>query len=303
MTELFRPTICLGEAIVDLIGAGTPSRSRAAAPLVPHPGGALANVAVAIAREGRPVDLVGGVGDDHWGAWLAGNLGDEGVGTDRLSRVSGLDSPIAVIFFDETGEPHFQVYGEAIGPLMKAARPHLPESIPDAGAIVIGANTMVGEIERTVTREAVELALGAGVPVVLDPNHRPGRWADQDDARRLTLELVQAATVIKANRHEAEFLTGRSGSREAAEALLELGPSLAVITDGPGAVTVAGETEVTVYPDEVDVVSPLGAGDAFLGGLVAGLDEAGWNLGDAVVPVENACRAAALACRTIGAHS
>lgn len=303
MTELFRPTVCLGEAIVDLIGAGGSARKEAPATLVPHSGGALANVAVAIAREGRPVDLVGGVGDDHWGDWLADDLEEEGVGTTRLCRVPGLDSPIAVIAFDETGEPRFQVYGEAIGPLMEAARPHLAKSVPVAGALVIGANTMVGEVERAVTREAVELALGAGVPVVLDPNHRPGRWTDQAEARQLSLELVRAATVVKANRSEAGFLTGRPDVREAADALLELGPGLVVITDGSGAVTVAGETEATVDPDPVEVVSPLGAGDAFLGGLVAGLDEAGWSLGDAVAPVEKACRAAALACRTIGAHS
>lgn len=303
MTELFRPTICLGEAIVDLVGDGEAASGGFPDAFRPHPGGALANVAVAVARAGRAVELVGGVGDDGWGRWLSENLEEEGVGTGWLARVPDLDSPLALVFFDESGEPRFQVYGEGIGPLMEAARPQLGEALTGAGALVIGANTMVGEAEREVTREALGLARDAGIPVVLDPNHRPGRWSDEAEAIQLTLELVRTATVVKANRAEAELLTGQAESREAAGELLELGPKLVVITDGPAEVTVAGETEATVSPEPVELVSPLGAGDAFLGGLVAGLDASGWDLGSATDPVQAACEAAGRACRTVGAHS
>lgn len=303
MTEHLRPTICLGEAIVDLVGG------RGAAPgsfpegLIPHPGGALANVAVAVARAGRPVELVGGVGGDEWGRWLTEDLMAEGVGTGWLLPVTGLDSPIALVFLDGSGEPRFQVYGEGIGPLMEAARSYLGEAINRAGALVIGANTMVGETEREVTREAIELAREASIPIVLDPNHRPGRWPDQAEAIELSLELVRAASVVKANLAEAGLLTGVAGAQQAAGELLRLGPGLVVITNGPGEVTVAGESEATVRPDPVEVVSPLGAGDAFLGSLVAGLDEAGWDLTRAIAPVEAACEAARRACLTIGAHT
>ncbi len=303
MTELLRPTICLGEAIVDLIGGRGAAPGSIPEGLIPHPGGALANVAVAVARSGRPVELVGGVGGDEWGRWLTEDLMEEGVGTGWLLPVAGLDSPIAVVFLDGAGEPRFQVYGEWIGPLMEAVRPRLGEAISGAGSLVIGANTMVGEAEREVTREAIELAREAGIPVVLDPNHRPGRWPDQAEAIELSLELVRAASVVKANLAEAELLTGVTGARQAAGELLRLGPDLAVITDGPGEVTVAGQSEATVSPAPVEVVSPLGAGDAFLGSLVAGLDEAGWDLTRAVGPVEAACEAARRACLTVGAHT
>lgn len=272
-----RPILCLGEAIVDLIcerplaPGGFPDR------LIPHAGGALANVAVAISRSGVPAALAGGVGDDEWGRWLASGLEEEGVSTGWLERLEEADTPIGIVIFGPDREPRFQIYGEHIGPTMDAASARLPESVSRSRALVVGSNTMVGPIEREVTRRAVELAGAEGIPVLLDPNFRPNRWSDHDEARRHCAELTACSAVIKCNRAEAELITGESDPLEAARALARSGPRLAVVTDGGSGVVTAGAAEATHQPPPIEVVSPLGAGDAFMGVLAAGLARVEWD--------------------------
>lgn len=297
-----RPIACLGEAIADLICERNLQPGEAPGPFVPHPGGALANVAVHVARCGSPAALVGGVGDDGWGRWLDSVLEAEGVSTEWLARLEGVDTPIALVEFDPRNEPAFQVYGEHIGPTMAAASGFLDEAVAGSQAVVVGSNTMVGEPEREITRRAVELAREAGIPLLLDPNHRPNRWTRGETARNYCLELTRAATVIKLNRGEAELITGLADPEAAARALVELGPELVVITDGEGTILTAGAAEATFRPEPVPTVSPLGAGDAFMGGLASGLARRDWDLSSAAEVLPEAAAAAAGVCGSWGAQ-
>jgi sugar/nucleoside kinase (ribokinase family) len=85
-------------------------------------------------------------------------------------------------------------------------------------------------------------------------------------------------------------------------ALLELGPEVVVVTDGDGPVICRGASSAASQPEPVEVVSPLGAGDAFMGSLIAGLDRAGWDLGATGDLLGEACREAGQACRLWGAR-
>lgn len=302
MTDSIRPVACLGEAIVDLICERRLAPDEDPGPFVAHHGGAPANVAALLARSGVPSSLVGGLGDDRWGRWLRAGLEADGVGTVWLTEVPGLKTPLAVVTFDLEGEPWFDVHGEDIGPAMSASRNSLEEALESAGALLIGANTMVGETERAVTREAVSIAREKGCPVLIDPNHRPGRWQEESTAAGYTRELVALSDLVKANRAEAELLTGIGDPGEAAFALLELGPAVAIVTDGAGEVVVRGRDEGSFTPEPVEVVSPLGAGDAFMAGLVAGLARADWDFGATCDLLPVACAEAGRACRAWGAR-
>lgn len=297
-----RPILCLGEAIVDLICGKPASPGLAPDRLTPHPGGALANVAVAAARAGAPAALAGGVGDDLWGAWIVRRLERDRVSTRWLARLGGVDTPLGIAFLDPDGEPDFQIYGEHIGATMAAAGERLEEAIPASGALVIGSNTMVGPVERGVTVRALELARERGIPVLLDPNLRPNRWRDHDLARRYCEELAARSTVVKLNRHEAAMLTGEDDPRGAARALLGGATELVVLTDGDGPVLVAGAAEGSHRPPPATVVSPLGAGDAFMGAFAAELHRAGWDLSAADRALEPAAAAAARICGFPGAQ-
>lgn len=297
-----RPIACLGEAIVDLICERNLALSERAGSFIPWPGGALANVAVQIARQDVPVALVGGVGADRWGGWLRRDLEREGVETRWLAELRGADTPVALVEFGPDNEPAFQVYGEHIGPTMAATSGFLEEAVAGSQALVVGSNTMVGETERVVTRRAVELARGSGRPVLLDPNYRPGRWQAVEAARECCREMIAAADVVKMNRQEAELVTGLGDPRDAARALAGMGPELAVVTAGTEATVTAGAAAASHQPEIGETVSPLGAGDAFMGALAAGLARRSWDLARAGEVLPEASRAAASVCRIWGAR-
>ena len=302
MTARSGPIVCLGEAIVDLICEKWLEPGEEAGAFVPHHGGAPANVAAVAARNGASAFLVGGVGNDGWGRWLTEGLDREGVGTEWLVEVEGVRSPLAFATFDERGEPAFDVYGDDIGPLMEACLPFLGDAIEEASALAIGTNTMVASAERKVTRRAVELARARSTPVLFDPNHRPGRWVDQDTGVGFARELAGLSTLVKANRAEAELITGIADPEASADALLDLGPEVVVITDGEGPVICRGACVAEATPDPVETVSPLGAGDAFMGSLIAGLSRVGWDLTATGDLLGDACDEAGRACLVWGAR-
>jgi fructokinase len=294
--------VCLGEAIADLICERELDAPEEADSFVPHPGGALANVAVAAARAGGRAALLGGVGDDPWGRWLRRGLEAENVHCGWLATAPSVPTPLAIVTFDRGREPSFQVYGASIAETMRAGAEHLDEAMAAAGALVFGSNTLVGETERRVTVEARRRALELGVPVLFDPNLRPNRWREMEVAIGFCRELCEGAFVVRATREEAAQLTGVEEPAAAASALCELGARLAVVTMGAEGALIRGESSGERPAPEVEVVAPLGAGDAFMGELAAGLAGLGWDSGRAAEALPAATAAGARACEGWGAQ-
>jgi sugar/nucleoside kinase (ribokinase family) len=142
-----------------------------------------------------------------------------------------------------------------------------------------------------------------GVPVLFDPNLRPNRWTDLDRARELVLDAARGARLLKTNLDEARWLAAAEslGPEEAPAALLGLGVELAVVTAGPAGAFAAGIGEARATAPDVRVRSPLGAGDAFMGSLAAGLTLEGWSAAAVGGALEAAVTAGARACEHLGA--
>ena len=288
--------LCLGEAIVDLICERELSEPGEADSFVPHPGGALANVAVAARRGGAEAALVGGVGDDAWGSWLRERLWHERVDVRRLAMIEGLATPVAFVTFDWEREPTFAVYGEGIGEAMRSASGDLEEAIDEASALVFGSNTLVAEPEREVTLEARRRAREREIPILFDPNLRPNRWRDLGAAIELCRALCEGAAVVRVNEDEANQMTGERHPEAAAGELHRLGAGLGVVTQGPKGAVMRGAAEGQGASPEVEVIAPLGAGDAFMGALASGLAALDWELSEAARALPAALAAGARAC-------
>ena len=269
--------LCLGEAIVDLVCERELDSPAEADCFRPCFGGALANVAVSAARSGAEAELVGGVGDDPFGHWLADGLTAEGVGVEALSFVPGVGTPIAVITFDREREPDFHVYDEGIMATFCSAAPHVQQAIGRAEALAFGSNTLVGERERELTMRARGLALERGIPVLFDPNLREHRWDDLAVARERCLEAADGIFCLRLNEGEAAWLApDADGPAAAAEELAAGGPRIVVVTLGARGALARGAASAEAPGIDVEVVSPLGAGDAFMGALGAGFAKRGW---------------------------
>ena len=265
------PTLCLGEALVDLVCERPVAGLAEADAFVPHFGGSVANVAVAAARIGAPVALAGGAGEDAWGEWLRGRLAAEGVDLEWFALAPELSTPIAFVAVDGAGEPRYAIYGEGIEALIVAAGPRLDEAVEECDALMFSSNTLAGAEERELTLRARERALELDRPVLFDPNLRLHRW---DSARRAVESAnacVPGAMLVRCNREESRMMTGEEDPERAAQALVAAGARMAVVTLGAQGALLRGEVSADAPGAPADVVSTVGAGDALMGILVGRL--------------------------------
>jgi sugar/nucleoside kinase (ribokinase family) len=294
--------LCLGEALVDLICERPVDSLVEADAFVPHPGGALANVAVIAARHGAQVSLAGGAGEDAFGVWLRDRLADEGVGLEWFTLVADAPTPIAFVSVDARGEPEFLIHGAGIHAAVASAAERLPEAVEASSALVFASNTLVDDDERRATLAARERALELGRPVLFDPNLRLGRWPHPGRAASVVRECIPDAFVVKCNRAEAELISGEADPERAAAGLLAAGAQHVVITLGRDGALLRGAGLKAATPGvPAKVVNATGAGDAFFGVLVARLAASGWYPPALAAALPEAAREAAAATERWGA--
>ena len=294
-------TLCLGEALVDLV-ADAPTRSLGEVERFHRAfGGATANVAVHAARLGAEVALAGGAGDDPWGRWLRDRLAAEGVELDAFALREGMPTTVAFAALDAEGEADYVMYGASLGAPVAALGEDVEAAVDRSGALFFGSNSLAGADERTVTMRARERALGAGRPVVVDANLRPHRWRSAADAAATVNACVPGAFLLRANRAEAEALTGEPDPERAATALLKAGARLVVISLGPDGAMLRGEQRADAPGVPVSVRSTIGAGDALTGTLLGRLALSGFYPSAAAAALPEAVAAGARACERPGA--
>jgi fructokinase len=290
------PFLILGEALVDLICERPAEGIGDATAFSPHFGGAAANAAVSAARAGGRPALGGGAGQDPWGRWLLERLRAEGVEVRWFALDQGRQTPVAFATIAPGGEPTFAIYGEGISAALVAFADRIDEAVEASEAFVFASNTLVGE-EREVTLRARDRARELGRPICFDPNLRLERWPSAEAAVEAARGCLEGCLLVKANANEARLLTGEQDPAAAAEAIAALGVELVVITLGPDGALARGAVRHEVPGRAARVISTIGAGDAFFGTLLAGLQDTGWN------PAAPALRDALAAAAEAGARA
>ena len=230
------------------------------------PGGKGANQAVAAARLGADVAMVGHVGNDMFAQQLRENLDADGVNQTYVTGVEAA-SGVALIVVDSSGQNSIVVASGANGWLT-------PADVEAAADVIKSADVMLLQLEvplETVYR-AAQLAHDSGVRVILNPA----------PAQPLPAALLQLVDVLVPNESEAAVLAGlpvddEEGLKPAATILQALGVATVILTLGSRGALLAQDGKFTHFPPfaVVDVVDTTAAGDAFVGGLataVAGGD-------------------------------
>ena len=223
------------------------------------PGGKGANQAVAAARLGAQVRMVGRVGLDENGAELLRRLENEDIDVIGVQRV-GTPTGVALISVDAQGQNAIIVSPGANARLLPEDL--TPELFKDAGVVVLQLETPLETVQR-----AAELGRAAGARVLL--NAAP--------AQTLPPELLRLLDVLVVNEFEAAQIaasTEPKTSEEAlalARALSRLVPLVVVTLGEHGLVWAGASSEGTMPPFEVEPVDTTAAGDAFVGGLAAAL--------------------------------
>jgi fructokinase len=294
-------TLCLGEALVDMICERRVRGLDEADSFVPHFGGATANVAVMAARSGGGVALAGGAGDDAWGAWLRDRLSESGVELEWFTLMRGQHTPVAFVTIDGAGDASYQVYGDAISLALDAVAERLPTAVKACDGLFFSSNTLVAERERSLTMDARERALKLRRPVIFDPNVRLNRWPSPEEAAVAARACIPGAKLVRCNREEAELLTGEGDADAAARALVEAGAELVVVTLGAQGAILRGALDADAAGVPARVVSTVGAGDAATGVLLARLSQAGYYAPAVAAALPEAMAEGARACERWGA--
>jgi ribokinase len=273
--------------------------------LLRAPGGKASNQAVAAARLGASVTMIGRVGRDPAGRALSRSLRDAGVST-RWVRGGERPTGTALIFVDERGENAIAVSPGANAEVAPADIPW--RAIASADVVVASLEAQLGSIEA-----AFRLARGAGVRTVL--NAAPSQAVPR--------ALLEVCDVVICNETElASLLAGGAPLRpeavspdpvtrdpaafdlaahepDGARRLRAFSEQVIVVTLGAGgALAVAGERVVRQPAFDVRVVDTVGAGDAFVAGFVVGR----WFSSGIAAALRHACAAGSLATTRPGAQ-
>jgi sugar/nucleoside kinase (ribokinase family) len=294
-------TLCLGEALIDLICERPIDELPDADAFVPHFGGVVANVAVLAARHGAATALAGGAGDDAWGRWLRARLQRERVDTSLFELVEGTPTALALVAIDSRGEPRYEICGESNATVVHALAGRVEEAVRESAAIFISSNTLVGTQEREVTMHAREAALELGRQLIFDPNLRLHRWPSDAEAAAAANACLPGALLVRTNEAEAALITGERDPERAARALVYAGARVPVVTRGAAGAIARGEVEADVGGAPAHVKSTVGAGDAMTGVLIARLAAAGFDPAAVEAALPEAVEESARACERWGA--
>jgi 5-dehydro-2-deoxygluconokinase len=241
-------------------------------------GGSATNVAVAAARYQRRAAVITRTGDDPFGRFIHRALRGYGVDDQYVTAVPELPTPVTFceIFPPDDFPLYFYRWPKA--PDLEIHREELDfDAIRAAGVFWVTVTGLSAEPSRSATLAALE-ARGRRGHTVLDLDYRPMFWPSAEQARPWVQEALRQVSVAVGNLDECEVAVGTREPLAAAQALHDLGVSLAVVKQGPKGVLAHDRSlAVEVPPVPVDVVNGLGAGDAFGGALCHGL-LASWDL-------------------------
>ncbi|PXX99927.1 carbohydrate kinase family protein [Halomonas sp. LBP4] len=296
------PVIAFGEALVDMLSSRLGDAAEGPETFTPYAGGAPANVAVACARLGVPSRFLGMLGEDHFGDFLASELATHGVDTSGVVRTREARTALAFVSRDAQGERTFDFYRPPAADLLYRLE-HLPAGVFAEPAIVHFCTNSLTEPEIAETTLAMaEMARRAGCLVSVDANLRHNLWDGGMADIGLVTRLLDAADLLKLSSEELDYLRADHTRDGWLAERLAAGVKFAVITDGPGEVTLKGiGLEDRVSPPRVQAVDTTAGGDAFIGGLLAELAEHGID-GDWYQDMAFLHRAVEIACRC-GAHA
>lgn len=245
-------------------------------------GGAPANFAVALARQGIPTALVTQVGNDAFGRFVQSALSSEAIACDAVVTHGSARTGVTFVSLHGGGRS-FLFYRHPSADMLIA-----PGQVDEKAAFVrrgrlfhVGSSTLSREPSRSATLRAIELATGKGAErsqrlLSCDVNLRPHLWSEIKEAPPLLRKLLADCDIVKLVPEELPLLFGTEHVEEAAQKARKAGATIVAVTLGESGCYVDSPSGQAYFAAEpivppLRLVDPTGAGDAFSAGLVASL--------------------------------
>ncbi|KAK7270530.1 hypothetical protein RIF29_23742 [Crotalaria pallida] len=264
--------VCFGELLIDFVPTvGGVSLTEAPA-FKKAPGGAPANVAVAISRLGGSSAFIGKVGADEFGYMLADILKQNNVGTSGMRFDANARTALAFVTLRADGEREFLFFRNPSADMLLHESELDIKLIKQAKIFHYGSISLIDEPCKSAHLAALRIAKDSGCILSYDPNLRLALWPSAEAAREGIMSIWDEADVIKISEDEITFLTGGDDPYDDNVVLTKLfhpNLKLLIVTEGSeGCRYYTKEFKGRVAGVKVKPVDTTGAGDAFVGGFV-----------------------------------
>jgi ribokinase len=261
--------VIVGSLNMDLV-TRAPRLPRGGETLAGHsfvtvPGGKGANQAVAAARLGAQVAMIGCVGDDAYGAQLRTALLNEGIGCDAVTPIAGQSSGVALIVVDDNSQNAIVIVAGGNGHVTSTVVDRFDDLLSQADVIICQL-----EIPMDTVGHVLKRGHELGKTVILNP---------APASAPLPADWYPLIDYLIPNESEATVLTGLpvdsvASAQAAADALLASGASKVIVTLGAqGSLFVSSARSQHFPAPKVQAIDTTAAGDTFVGGFAAALAE------------------------------
>jgi fructokinase len=267
------PVLVVGESILDVVVDGDGSRK-------PVPGGSPMNVAVGLGRLGNDVRLITSLGSDDAGDLIRKHLSASGVALHPNSPTTARTSTAtATIGGDGAADYDFAIDWA------------LPETHLTASASIVHTGSIAAICEPGATRVRRLLTdLRPAALVTFDPNIRPALAGDHQKRVSDIEDFFALADVVKLSDEDAGWLYPGLNGDDVIEHILSFGPAMVGLTLGAHGAVLATKGHRTIQQAMAPhIVDTVGAGDAFMAGLIHGLADSLATTGAPPTHMRSAC--------------
>ena len=250
----------LGESLLDIIFTNLND-------VAAKPGGSMLNTAISLGRMNLPVTHISEMGSNMVADMMLDFLEKNGVNTDYITQYEGENTSVALAFLDQKKKPTYQFVNAYPG----VRKLKLPPVFHGGDIILFGSLYSISTPIRNDILTCIQKAKNAGSLVLYDPNIRHKHHLEEQQVVGAMLENLRLAHIIKASDEDCANLFGNNSPEIYLETLSQINAhALIILTMGAdGAMARFKNIEVKMDAIQVEVVSTIGAGDAFNAGLIS----------------------------------
>ncbi|GAB4320734.1 MAG: carbohydrate kinase [Bacteroidales bacterium] len=256
-----RAVITFGETLLDIIFQNGKVVDA-------HPGGALLNSSVTLARLGVPVRFISETGDDPTGDMILKFLENTGVDTQLIYRYANINTGLALAFLDDRMEAHYSFYKQYPDKRM----PEIPEVGVNGDYFLFGSSASREPALQDTLNRLITTFLNREGLIIYDPNFRSAHKHQLSETLPVIGKHLCTADIVRASTDDLKYILGTESPGEMGEKILASGVQALILTDGPGPVRLFTQNlNLTVQVEKGPVKSTIGAGDTFNAALVYSL--------------------------------
>lgn len=279
--------ICPGEALIDFVSVDLGKSLKETSGFIKKAGGAPANVAAAISKLGVKAYFAGTVGDDAFGNFLEDTFNNNNINTELMFKLNNHNTTFAFVSLMEDGERDFEFARDADSCLTYDM---IENKLNEFDLFHFGSAIafLDGELKTTYYK-LKEYALNNKKMITFDANYRESLFGNnKEEFVKCCIDFIKDSTIVKLSEEEAFLISKKDNIEEAANFIKDLGCYNLIITLGKkGALLTTNEKQLLIPTRELVMKDATGAGDAFMGAVLAQIVESPDKTIEEIVKIAN----------------